>query len=167
MVKGDSDGTDPKDAGAKWVEVKSLTGYKNRRAVYNKTSWQPWDLSKQKYSYHRQFYLDRVGNTSINELPEFKKSSGFEWWLQDFRKRTVSGFDRNVIGDIAKDLKELPTGDTDITKVSVNNDNYSVNNVKDKVRLGNIKNLIVRHAKDIIFRDADPELVQKLFDEVE
>ncbi|PWK54330.1 hypothetical protein [Pleionea mediterranea] len=111
VLKGSSSTDLPGSPNTIWVEVKSLKGKENRtREVFKKSNWAPWAMNGSKYSYHRQFYLDRVGNTDINTIEDYKQSSDFEWWIQKFRKRTVEGYTEEHFDTAATELEKLPTG---------------------------------------------------------
>ena len=174
LLKGDST-SDDTDEGKDhiWVEVKSILGEKNCADVFKKSLWSQWNLNASKYSYHRQFYLDRVANSSVDGLSDFKQSVDFQWWLQDFKKRTRKGYDDAQMNKAARELKLLPSSGGEKAWVSLGyntgngNNSYSRRDVREVFKLGNVKNLVIDHAKDFLFHDVDEELVQKLFDEVE
>ena len=70
----------------------------------------------------------------------------------------------------AEELSELPTGGGETSYLSVNYENkklhdsqYNQNDVLRKFKLANIKSMLIEEGKDLIFYNADPQLVRELF----
>ncbi len=106
-----------------WVEGKSLTArhYKSKRWENSKSFLQSasaWSYPPKSKStrYHKQFYLDRLAKTdnilipSTDDRKENHKSSGIEWWLQEFRLKTKAGPTGNQVEEFQKKLAKLPKG---------------------------------------------------------
>ena len=109
VLKGDANSDmDYEDEQNIWVEVKSLK--------YNSKyldSWKPWSLKGSKYSYHRQFYLDRVASTN-NSLPlakglKVRRSQDFEWWLQDFKRSSRRAYNDGEMSKVITRIRHLPS----------------------------------------------------------
>ncbi|WP_144395386.1 hypothetical protein [Pleionea sediminis] len=146
-----------------WVEVKSL------KTKSNLKDWDQWSTSKKKdYSYHRQFFLDRVGN-GTSQFVESVKSSNYEWWLQDYKKsNTNRSYNSQEVDKIIRKIRKLPLGDSE-TYVSLgystknqNGSQFMFSLAKQKFKQRNIKNWILGEAREYLLEGVGEETINTL-----
>ncbi|MFS1439119.1 hypothetical protein [Shewanella sp. 10N.286.48.A6] len=154
-----------------WVEVKSV----KYQANYLKKTWKEWNMKGATYSYHRQFYLDRVGATDNQlkgvENAQLRLAKDFEWWMQDFKRKSKSrrGYKDAEMAKIATQLRHLPTGKSSTVYASLgydsaadNNAKFPKNNVTSRFRQHNIKNWLINDTKAYLLDGIDDETINEL-----
>ncbi|TQV87444.1 hypothetical protein [Aliikangiella coralliicola] len=163
LLKG-SAGDDITGSGHVWVEVKSL------KKKPNLNDWNKWTMSKSVYSYHRQFYLDRVGSASSNFNSSIK-SDDFEWWLQFYRKsNTNKSYEQADVDKIIRKIRILPTAQSnnmdyvslDYSSARQNAASFMFSVAKSKFKLRNIKTWLLDEAKDYLLDGLEDDVIDEL-----
>ena len=134
-------------------------------------------MLQSEYTYHRQFYLDRVA-TADNGLPgaedlPLKKAQAFEWWLQDFKRNSVHGYSKADMTKAATELRKLPTASSDKRHLAglgfdqaSRNNSYTVSKVEAQFKLHNVKNWILTDGKQYLLHQVtDEALINQLINE--
>jgi len=154
-----------------WVEVKSLK-YKPNYL----DSWKPWNLKGNNYSYHRQFYLDRVAST-VNKLTgvenrELRRAEDFEWWLQNFKRKSRKSYQPNNMTEVAKKLRLLPSSRSDMVYGSLGftsrdaaDKAHKQSHVTSRFKQLSIKTWLLEDAKSILLDGIDPETINELIND--
>ena len=125
------------------------------------------------YSYHRQFYLDRVGSTDNKleglETDVLRGAEDFEWWMQDFKRKSRRGYKEAELAKIATKLRHLPTGKSSTTYASLGYDSAADNKTKfpkskvtSRFKQHNIKNWLINDAKAYLLDGIDDETINEL-----
>jgi len=172
VLKGDaSNDLDYRSDKNIWVEIKSL----KYKANYL-DSWKQWNLKGKKYSYHRQFYLDRVASTE-NKLDGAKelilrRAEDFEWWLQDFKRASRHAYSASEMSKVRTRLRYLPSSNKKAAYASLGYDDPADNNtqfpkskVNSRFKHQNIKNWVLGDAKAFLLDGVDEESINELIND--
>ncbi|WP_159084083.1 LamG-like jellyroll fold domain-containing protein [Saccharobesus litoralis] len=173
----------------KWIEVKSLSGYKRnsstgawRESGFAKKLWARYEWADRKTSQkgkvytplgsvHKEFFLDRVAQNGYEDNKIFK--SDIQWYLQSFTRATVKGYDKNQIKYAREQIRQLPTSkphndgrhyiSLGFEHELTDNVNYFVGST---LSLFSIKSWILKEASDealdLLFEDFPKEAIEKL-----
>ncbi|MDE1462695.1 hypothetical protein [Spartinivicinus poritis] len=183
-----------------WIEVKSIQG---RKKPSNKKSWKgteigkeftnkwkPWDLdsrsqntkattkkAESKYSYHKQYYLDKVASTFNKLIPknktaeEMQLSSGVEWYLQGFKLTTIAGPTPDQLKIVRNSMAKLPKKGQGTGKGSIslgyrnsNEFNYpdSKKRANKEINIITVKRWFLLNAKNTIFNGISDLVIDEL-----
>jgi len=154
-----------------WVEVKSLK-YKPKLI----DSWKPWNLNGKTYSYHRQFFLDRVASSDNQligvETEKLRRAEDFEWWLQDFKRSSRKSYRPEDMRKVADKLRLLPSSHSDLVYGSLGfetrkkaDNAHRKSDVTSRFKQQSIKAWLLDDARDILLDGIKPETINELIND--
>lgn len=158
-------------------EKNDLIEVKSKKAPFNKNEYVKWNWDKAKTKknkkqndspkmLHRQFFLDRVATADRNDenvAPTL--ADDFKWWFHGFDRPTIEGYKDADIKKAAAKLTQLPKDAqiaTDSLGGNVLDPNPGESAAKGKLKIFNLKNVLLDKFRKQLFADIDDEIYDEL-----